>query len=63
MRSFYTVKAPHIFSAQNINTLNIYEQNIFIIIFIFFTVELQWLELLWNHENMFKTGLVQANEC
>ena len=24
--------------------------------------ELQLLELLWTHENMFKTGEVQANE-
>ena len=27
------------------------------------TVELQWLELLWNHENMFETGVVRANKC
>ena len=27
------------------------------------TVELQWLENLWNHENMFDTGAVRANEC
>ena len=27
------------------------------------TVELQWLEHLWNHENMFETGAVRANEC
>ena len=26
-------------------------------------VELQWLEHLWNHENMFKTEVVRANEC
>ena len=26
------------------------------------TVELQWLEDLWNHENMFETGVVRANE-
>ena len=26
------------------------------------TVELEWLEQLWNHENMFKTGEVRANE-
>ena len=26
------------------------------------TVGLQWLEHLWNHENMFKTGVVQATE-
>ena len=25
-------------------------------------VELQWLEHLWYHKNMFKTGVVQANE-
>ena len=25
-------------------------------------VELQWLEHLWNHEDMFETGLVRANE-
>ena len=27
------------------------------------TVELQWLEHLWKHENMFDTGVVRANEC
>ena len=27
------------------------------------TVELQWLEHLWNHKNMFETGVVRANEC
>ena len=27
------------------------------------TVELQWLEHLWNHENMFETGVVRAIEC
>ena len=27
------------------------------------TVELKWLEHLWNHENMFETGVVRANEC
>ena len=27
------------------------------------TVELQCLEHLWNHENMFKIGVVRANEC
>ena len=27
------------------------------------TVELQWLEHVWNHENMFETGEVRANEC
>ena len=27
------------------------------------TAELQWLEHTWNHENMFKTEVVQANEC
>ena len=26
------------------------------------TVELQWLEHFWDHENMFETGVVQANE-
>ena len=26
-------------------------------------VELQWLEHLWNHENMFQTGVVLVNEC
>ena len=25
------------------------------------TVELQWLEHLWNHEDMFETGVVRAN--
>ena len=27
------------------------------------TVELQWLEHLWNHKNMFETGVVRASEC
>ena len=27
------------------------------------TVELKWLKHLWNHENMFETGVVCANEC
>ena len=27
------------------------------------TVELQWLKHAWSHENMFETGVVQANEC
>ena len=27
------------------------------------TVELQWLEHPLNHENMFETGAVRANEC
>ena len=26
------------------------------------TVELQWLEHLWDHENMFETGVIRANE-
>ena len=26
-------------------------------------VELQWLKHFWNHENMFETGVVRANEC
>ena len=25
------------------------------------TVELQWLEHLWNNENMFEAGVVRAN--
>ena len=33
------------------------------IYFIINTVELQWLEHLWDHENMFETGVVRANEC
>ena len=27
------------------------------------TAELQWLEHLGNHEKMFETGVVRANEC
>ena len=27
------------------------------------TVELQWREHLWDHENMFETEVVRANEC
>ena len=26
-----------------------------------YTVEPKWLEHLWNHENMFDTGVVRAN--
>ena len=26
------------------------------------TVELQWLEHLWDYENVFETGVVRANE-
>ena len=26
------------------------------------TVELQWLEHLWDNENLFETGVVRANE-
>ena len=26
-----------------------------------YTIELQWLENLWNHENMFETRVVRAN--
>ena len=25
-------------------------------------IELQWLKNIWNHENMFETGVVQVNE-
>ena len=28
-----------------------------------YTVELQWLEHFWNHENVFETGVVRANKC
>ena len=27
-----------------------------------YTVELQWLEPLWDHENLFETGIVRASE-
>ena len=27
------------------------------------TAELQWFEHIWDHENMFETGVVQANQC
>ena len=27
------------------------------------TVELQWLEHIWNNENMFETGIARDNEC
>ena len=27
------------------------------------TVELQWLEHLWDYENKFETGIIRANEC
>ena len=28
-----------------------------------YTVELQWLEHLWDYENMFETRVVRSNEC
>ena len=28
-----------------------------------YTVEIQWLEHLWDHENMFETRVIRANEC
>ena len=28
-----------------------------------YTVELQWFEHPWNHENAFETGVVRADEC
>ena len=31
--------------------------------FILYTVKLQWLEHLWDHENTFETGVVRVNEC
>ena len=27
------------------------------------TAEVQWLEHLWDHENLFETGVVRAYEC
>ena len=27
------------------------------------TVELRWLESLWDHENLFETAVVRASEC
>ena len=27
-----------------------------------YTLELKWLEHLWDHENQFETGVVRANE-
>ena len=32
------------------------------IIYNLITVDLQWLEHIWNHENMLETGVVRANE-
>ena len=32
-------------------------------IFSLYTVELQWLEHLWNHKNKFDTWVVRADEC
>ena len=30
---------------------------------IIYTVEFQWLEHIWNNENIFQSGAVRANEC
>ena len=38
-------------SVEHVRTIQIY------------TVELKWLEHLWDHENMLETGVVRANEC
>ena len=29
---------------------------------VLYTVELQWLEHLWDYENMFETGVIRAIE-
>ena len=31
--------------------------------FLNYTVELQWPEHIWNHEIMFETEVVRANDC
>ena len=46
-------------SSPNVSKLFIYDN----ILLQLYTVELQWLEHLGNHENMFETGVVRANEC
>ena len=33
------------------------------VLYVSTTVELQWLEHVWNHENIFETGVVRGNEC
>ena len=48
------MKGISLVNQDNLN--NIDDENINI-------VELQWLEHLWNHKNMFETGIVRANEC
>ena len=32
-------------------------------VFASYTVELQWLEHLWDYESMLETGVVRASEC
>ena len=39
------------------------DPEIFLYVPMSITAELQWLEHLRNHENMFETGVVRANEC
>ena len=39
-----------------------YESGLRFLLFMYSTLELQWLKYLWNHENMFKTGVVGANK-
>ena len=43
--------------------LFLYSEFVVRIIFTVTTVQLQWLEHLWNHVNMFETGVVRADEC
>ena len=38
------------------------KQTLYLIEYLY-TVELEWLKHLWNHENTFETGIVRTNEC
>ena len=46
----------------NIYVLGIFSEKTIVNHWNVITVELQWLEHLWNHEHMFETGVARANE-
>ena len=49
---FYTLETFEFFGAYSPESTGTKDQEL----------ELQWLEHLWNYENLFETGVVRANE-
>ena len=50
-----TVKVPYLNLKQIYTCYDIWTKK--------YTVEFQWIEHLWNHENMFEIGVVRGYEC